>query len=159
MAADFLLEIDGIKGESIDSKHAGCMEISSFSWGETNTGSFSMGTGGGGGKVSMQDFHFTTQLSSASPLLMEACTVGKHIAKATLFVRKQGGEQLEYYIWKFEDLIISSFQTGGSEGSPLPQEQVSFNFAKIEIAYKPQDDKGKLTSPTIFKYDQRAKKS
>jgi type VI secretion system secreted protein Hcp len=90
---------------------------------------------------------------------MEACTVGKHIAKATLFVRKQGGEQLEYYIWKFEDLIISSFQTGGSEGSPLPQEQVSFNFAKIEIAYKPQDDKGKLTSPTIFKYDQRAKKS
>ena|SRR6187549_1718989 len=159
MAADFLLEIDGVKGESIDSKHPGCMEISSFSWGETNTGSFSMGTGGGGGKVSMQDFHFTTQLSSASPLLMEACTTGKHIAKATLFVRKQGGEQLEYYIWKFDDLIISSFQTGGSEGSPLPQEQVSFNFAKIEIAYKPQDDKGKLTSPTIFKYDQRAKKS
>ena len=159
MAADFILEIDGIKGESIDSKYPGTLEISSFSWGETNTGSFSMGTGGGGGKCSMQDFHFTTQLSSASPLLMEACTTGKHIGKATLRVRKQGGEQLVYYTWKFEDLIISSFQTGGSDGSPLPQEQVSFNFAKIEVEYKPQDDKGKLGSPTIFKYDQRAKKS
>jgi type VI secretion system secreted protein Hcp len=159
MAADFLLEIDGIKGESIDSKFPGCMEISSFSWGETNTGSFSMGTGGGAGKASMQDFHFTTQLSSASPMLMQACTTGQHIKKACLRVRKQGGEQLVYYTWKFEDVLISSFQTGGSEGQALPTEQVSFNFAKIEIEYKPQDDTGKLGSPTIFKYDQRAKKS
>ncbi len=159
MASDYLLEIDGIKGESIDSQFPGTLEISSFSWGESNSGSFSMGTGGGGGKCSMQDFHFTTQLSAASPLLMEACTTGKHIAKGCLRVRKAGGEQLAYYVWKFEDLLISSFQTGGSEGSPLPTEQVSFNFAKIEVEYKTQDDKGKLGSPTIFKYDQRAKKS
>lgn len=159
MAADYILEIDGIKGESIDSKFPGTLEIDSFSWGETNSGSFSFGTGGGAGKVSFQDFHFTTALSKASPLLMEACTTGKHIPKACLRVRKQGGEQLVYYVWKFDDLLITSFQTGGSSGSPLPHEQISFNFAKIEISYQDQDDKGKLGSPTIFKYDQRAKKS
>jgi len=159
MASDYLLEIDGVKGESIDSKHPGTLEIESFSWGETNTGSFSQGTGGGAGKASLQDFHFTTNLSAASPLLMQKCTTGEHIKKATLYVRKQGGEQLEYYTWKFEDLLITSFQTGGSGGSPLPLEQISFNFAKIEITYKPQDDQGKEQSPTIFKYDQRTKKS
>lgn len=159
MAADYLLEIDGIKGESVDAKHPGTLEIETFSWGETNAGSFSTGTGGGSGKVSLQDFHFTTALSKASPTLMSRCTTGEHIKKATLYVRKQGGEQLEYYIWKFTDLLITSFQTGGSSGSPLPTEQISFNFAQIEINYSEQDDKGKLGSPTIFKYDQRRKES
>lgn len=159
MASDYLLEIDGIKGESVDAKHPGTLEIESFSWGETNSGSFSLGTGGGSGKVSWQDFHFTVNLSKASPVLMQKCCSGDHIKKATLYVRKQGGEQLEYYIWKFTELLITSFQTGGSSGSPLPTEQISFNFGMLEINYHEQTDKGNLGSPTIFKYDQRTKKS
>ena len=51
MASDYLLEIDGIKGESKDSKHPGTLEITSFSWHASNPGSFSIGTGGGSGKV------------------------------------------------------------------------------------------------------------
>ena len=163
MASDYLLEIDGIKGESIDKKFPGAMEIESFSWGLTNAGSFSMGTGGGAGKASLQDFHLTTNLSKASPVLMQKCTTGEHIPKACLHIRKQGGgkdgSQLEYYTWKFDKLIITSFQTGGSGGSPLPTEQISFNFAGIEIDYFAQDDKGVLSSPTIFKWDQRTKAS
>ena len=163
MASDYLLEIDGIKGESVDKKFPGAMEIESFSWGVTNAGSFSMGTGGGAGKASLQDFHITTNLSSASPVLMQSCATGQHIKKAILHVRKQGGgiegSQLEYYSWKFTDLLVTSFQTGGSSGSPLPTEQISLNFAKIEINYLPQDDKGNLGSPTIFKWDQRTKSS
>jgi len=33
MATDYLLELDGIKGESKDSKHPNTIEIESFSWG------------------------------------------------------------------------------------------------------------------------------
>ncbi|HEV3436619.1 MAG TPA: type VI secretion system tube protein Hcp, partial [Gemmata sp.] len=55
MASDYLLEIDGIKGESQDDKHKDTIEISSFSWGATNAGSSSSGSGGGAGKVSYQD--------------------------------------------------------------------------------------------------------
>ena len=160
MASDFLLEIDGIKGESKDAKHPGTLEITSFSWHESNPGSFSMGTGGGSGKVSLGNFSFTTQLSAASPSLMKSCSTGDHIKKATLFVRKQGGEQLDYYVWKFTDLIVTSFSTSGADGSGgMPQESIAFDYGKIEINYQTQDDKGVLSSPNIFTYDQRTKTS
>ncbi|MBV8585847.1 MAG: type VI secretion system tube protein Hcp, partial [Verrucomicrobia bacterium] len=41
MAVDYFLKIDGIEGESKDSKHQNEIEIGSFSFGATQTGSFS----------------------------------------------------------------------------------------------------------------------
>ena len=35
---DFFLKVDGIEGESQDSKHKGEIEVVSWSWGETNAG-------------------------------------------------------------------------------------------------------------------------
>jgi type VI protein secretion system component Hcp len=37
-----------------------------------------------GGKVSMQDFHFTQKINKASPNLMQACATGKHLPEATI---------------------------------------------------------------------------
>jgi type VI secretion system secreted protein Hcp len=147
MASDYLLEIDGIKGESKDDKHAGTIEISSFSWGATNTGTSASGTGGGAGKVSFQDLHFTTSVNKASPLLMLACASGQHIKKAVLFVRKQGGDQQEFYTITLEDVLVSSYQSGGSEGShAIPTDQFSLNFTSIKFEYKPQKPDGSLDS-------------
>ena len=52
MASDFLLEIDGIKGESKDKNHKDTIEVDSFSWGISNAGSHASNTGGGAGKAS-----------------------------------------------------------------------------------------------------------
>jgi type VI secretion system secreted protein Hcp len=144
-AADFFLKIDGIDGESQDDKHKKELEVQSWSWGESNSGSMASGGGGGSGKVSMQDFHFTVNVSSASPKLLLKCADGSHIKDAKLTCRKAGGEQQEYLVIVFSDLVISSFQTGGSEGSTvLPLDQISFNYSKIEYEYKPQNAKGGL---------------
>src|SRR3954469_23462528 len=133
MATDYLLEIDGIKGESKDKKHPNTIEIESFSWGNTNDGSSASGTGSGAGKVHFQDFHFTTHVNKASPELMIACASGKHFKKAQLFVRKQGENQQDYLIFTLEDLIVSSYQAGGSVGGQhLPTDQFSFNYAKLK---------------------------
>jgi type VI secretion system secreted protein Hcp len=159
MPSDYLLEIDGIKGESKDSKHAGTIEIESFSWGATNPGSFSAGTGGGTGKVSFQDFHFTTRVNKATPLLFKACATGQHVKKAVLFVRKGGGDPQDFYKVTLEDILVSSCQSAGSEGSnALPVDQFSLNYAKIEFAYAPQKDDGKLDSPVIFKHNLKENK-
>ena len=96
MAADFLLMIDGIKGESIQDKHKDEIEIESFSWGATQQGAHGGGGGGGAGKVSFQDLHFTSRVGKHSPLLVKACATGQHIKKALLTVRKSGGSQEEY---------------------------------------------------------------
>ena len=158
-AVDFFLKFDGIKGESTDSKHKGEIDVESWSWGETQSGSGGPGGGGGSGKVAIQDFHFMMRLNAASPGLMRACATGKHIKTAVLTGRKAGKSQMEYLTFKFHDVLVSSFQTGGSEQSDaVPTDQVSLNFAKIEVSYRPQKSDGTLSDPIHFKYDLKANK-
>jgi type VI secretion system secreted protein Hcp len=159
VASDYLLKLDGIKGESTDAKHKDEIEIESFSWGCTQPGTFSSGGGGGAGKVSFQDIHFTTRVSVASPNLMVACASGQHIKVATLTVRKAGKDQQEYYIVKLSDNLVSSYQSAGSEGSnALPVDQFSLNFAKIEFEYKSQKPDGTLGAPVKGGWDLKANK-
>ena len=158
MATDFLLELDGIKGESSDSKLKDTIELESFSWGVSNAGSHAGGGGGGAGKASFQDLHFTTHVGKASPLLMLACATGQHIKKAVLHVRKQGGDQQEYYVVKLEDLLVSSYQSGGHSGSGVPTDQFALNFTKIEFDYKPQKPDGTLDAAVHGGWDVKANK-
>ncbi len=156
---DYFLKIDGIEGESADSKHGKEIDILSWSWGESNSGSSSHGGGGGAGKVVMQDFHFTMEINKASPKLLLACASGKHIASAGLTCRKAGGEQQEYLKIKFTDLLISSFQTGGSAGAVVPVDQISFNFSKIEYEYSPQTAKGTVATKIPVGWDLKLNKA
>jgi type VI secretion system secreted protein Hcp len=153
-AVDYFLKIDGIDGESQDSKHSKEIQLDSWSWGETNAGSMRAGGGGGSGKVSMQDFHFTMPVNVASPKLFDACATGAHVKNAILTCRKAGKEQQEFLKWTFTDVFISSYQTGGSGGSDiLPVDQVSFNFTKIQIDYKEQKPDGTLGGAQTKFYD------
>ena len=147
MAADFFLKLDGIKGESRDAKHAGEIEIESFSWGLSNAAGPVSGTGGGAGKVSFQDFSFVTRISSASPRMMVSCAGGKHIKQAILTARKAGGQQVEYYTIKLSDVLISSYQQFGEAGADAPIDSFSLNFTSIDVSYQPQDEKGGLSAP------------
>ena len=143
MAVDMFLKITDVKGESKDSKHSGEIQIESFSWGATQLGASSHGTGAGAGKVSMQDFHFVMNNNSASPSLFLFCANGKHLKEATLTCRKAGGKQENFLIVKMSDVLISSYQTGGSSGGgETPTDQISLNYTKIEIDALIQDEKG-----------------
>jgi type VI secretion system secreted protein Hcp len=143
-AVDYFLKIDGIQGESRDDRHKDEIDIESFSWGETQSGSFAVGGGGGAGKVSMQDFHFTMLVNKASPALFLACAQGDHIKNAILTCRKAGRDQQEFMKVTMNDVLVSSFQIGGAGSGNSPTDQISLNFAKIEIEYKERDATGKL---------------
>ena len=145
MAVDFFLKLDGAdyKGESQDHKHKEEIQLESWSWGASQQGTSSAGGGGGAGKVSMQDVHFTMMMNKASPMLMLACATGKHIPTGILTCRKAGDKPLEYLKIKLTDILVSSYQTGGSaHGGDLPVEQIAINFAKIELEYVPQRKDG-----------------
>src|ERR1041385_97283 len=157
-AVDYYLKIDGIPGESTDSKHKNEIDIESWSWGETNDGTSAYGGGGGAGKVSMQDFSFTMRVNKASPKLFLACATGDHIKEALLTCRKAGKEQQEYLKIKFSELLVSSYQTGGSNGDVVPVDQITFNFSKIEFNYAPQKSDGKLDSPVVHHYSTKENK-
>jgi len=152
-AVDYFLKIDGIPGESTDSKHKNEIDLESWSWGEANSGTSAGGGGGGAGKVAMQDYSFTMKVNKASPKLFLACAQGTHIKSALLTCRKAGKEQQEYLKITFSDLLISSYQTGGSAGAVVPSENISFNFSKIEVSYAPQKADGSLDAPVVHHYD------
>jgi type VI secretion system secreted protein Hcp len=158
-AVDYFLKIDGIEGESQDSKHKNEIDLVSWSWGETNSGDAAHRGGMGVGKVSMQDFHFTMRVNKASPKLMLACANGEHIKTAELTCRKAGKEQQEYLKIKLSDLVVSNFQTGGSGGDGvIPEDHIGLNFSKIEYEYKEQKADGTLGGTVKSGYDLKQNK-
>jgi type VI secretion system secreted protein Hcp len=160
MAVDYFLKLDGIEGESTDSKHAKEIDVEAWSWGESQAAATAPAGGGGAGKVSMQDFSFVMKFNKASPKLMLACATGKHIKSAKLAVRKAGQGQLDYLTFTLLDVVVSSYQTGGTESSGLaPLDQVSLRYAKIEVEYKAQKADGSLVVAGQFKFDLKLNKS
>ena len=104
----------------------------------------------------MQDFHFVMKVNKASPKLFLACASGEHIEKAVLTCRKAGKEQQEFLKVTITDLLISSYQTGGSGARRrVPTDQISLNFAKIEWEYKPQNADGTLGGSVNTGWDQK----
>jgi type VI secretion system secreted protein Hcp len=160
MAVELFLKIDGIAGESLDKAHKGEIELESFSWGETNEAPGHAGGGGGGaGRVQIQDLHVVAHVNKASPTLMLACATGKHLKEAVLTARKAGKGQQEFLVFKFSDLLVSSYQIGGAAHTDTPPiDQVSFNFAKIEMEYRPQKPDGTLDQGVKAGWDVKANK-
>jgi type VI secretion system secreted protein Hcp len=161
MAVDAFLKIDGIKGESTDDRHKDEIDVMSWSWGESQGGALASGGGGGAGKVQFQDFHFSGNMSKASPKLFLACATGEHIKEATITARKAGdpkGQGLDFMIVKMNDVLISSYQSSGSSGGDFPTDQVSMNFAKIEFSYAAQKSDGTLDAPITAGWDLKLNK-
>jgi type VI secretion system secreted protein Hcp len=155
---DAFLKLDGIKGESADAKHKGEIDITSFSWGLSQTGIQATGGGGGAGKVAFQDISFIKKTDASSPLLMLNCANGTHIKEGNFVVRKAGGTQLEYLKLKLTDILVSSFKDHGSiSGGDIPTESLSLNFAKVEYSYQQQGADGKAQGgPILAGWDVKA---
>jgi type VI secretion system secreted protein Hcp len=155
---DAFLKLDGIKGESADAKHKGEIDITSFSWGLSQTGIQATGGGGGAGKVAFQDISFIKKTDASSPLLMLNCANGTHIKEGNFVVRKAGGTQLEYLKLKLTDILVSSFKDHGSiSGGDIPTESLTLNFAKVEYSYQQQGADGKAQGgPILAGWDVKA---
>jgi type VI secretion system secreted protein Hcp len=153
MAVDIFLKIDGIKGESQDSKHKDEIDVLSYSFGASQSGTMAYGGGGGAGKVSFQDISFTHRVDKSSPVLFLHCANGAHIKEATLTNRKAGKDQQEYLVFKLSDILVSTVQHSDSAGGDLPVESVSLNYSKIEMEYKEQKSDGTLGAGVKFVWD------
>jgi type VI secretion system secreted protein Hcp len=157
-ATDYFLRIDGISGESADAKHKGEIDVESFAWGETGSGSIATGGGGGEGKVSMDDFAVTARTSKASPQLLLACATGKHFKSAVLTARRAGGKnQLEYLTFSLTDLMVSDYHIAGSDDGAM--DAVALRFARIQVEYSEQKADGSAGPSTKAGYDLKTRKS
>lgn len=138
MAVDIFIKIGDVKGEAKDAVHKGEIDVLAWSWGMSQPGSGHVGGGLGTGKVNVQDLSLTKYIDLSSPDLMLACCNGKHYPEAKLTVRKAGENPLEYLVIKLTDVMITSVSTGGSGSNDRLTENVSLNFAKVNVDYVEQ---------------------
>lgn len=153
MAVDYLLKIEGAEGESKIKGHEGEIDVLSWSWGMTQSGTMHVGGGGGKGKVSVQDISVTKNVDKASPLLIKMCCTGEHFETATLYARKAGKDPLEYLKVTMTKVLISSINTGGTDAEEGPIENLTLNFKAFEVDYVPQKDDGSGDADIIFSFD------
>jgi type VI secretion system secreted protein Hcp len=142
MAVDMFLKLATVDGESTDSKHSGEIDLLSWSFAAHQTGTSNTGGGSGAGRVSIQDLTITKKVDKSSPTLFALCCSGAHLDDGALTVRKAGGDALEYLVVKMEHVLITGFQTTGSDGQDSLVEQVTLNFKRVGLTYTPQLDDG-----------------
>ena len=140
MAVDYFINIDGVKGEATNAKYKDQIVVESFSWGETRVGS-------GAGKTQAQSFVFVQKTNKATPKLFLACATGEHFKKA-VFVCV---DKFEFLKITLDDCIVRSFQIAGDGDRPL--EEISLNFAKLSMEYKPKKPDGTPDAPIKAGYD------
>jgi type VI secretion system secreted protein Hcp len=152
MATDIFLKLGDVKGESKDAAHKEEIELHSWSFGVSNTGTMGDGGGGGTGKANLSEISITHEMDKASPTLMLACSTGKHFDEAVLTSRKSGGTQQEYLTIKLSTVYITGVHVNQG-GSERPTETISLMFGKIELEYKPQKPDGTLDAGVQYKYN------
>ncbi len=152
---NIFLKLSGIEGESTDDKHKGEIEILSFSWGETNSGSIADGSGAGAGKVSFQDVHFAKKLDKSSVVLAKHAASGQHIEDGTLFIENRMGFEVAEI--KLTGILVTSVQQATGGGVQL-NENFSLAFSKILYEYTPQKPDGTADAVVSFSWDVAANK-
>ena len=154
MALDMFLDLGPVKGESRDKVHAGKIDILAWSWGVTNSGSGHVGGGIGSGKADFQDIAITKHVDLSSSELLQSVSLGKHFPEAKIIVRKAGGDaKLEYYSITLKEVMVTSYQTGGSGAEDRLTESLTLSFASVEVKYQAQDARGRGSDEDTFRFD------
>jgi type VI secretion system secreted protein Hcp len=149
---DCFLKLDGIDGESLDSKHKGEIQVTSWSWNEKQRRDEASGLTIG--KVHMSDFTFKMSVSKATPQLMLACAEGRSFKNVWLTCRKAGKVQQEFLKIHFTTVFVSSFEAGMDEESDvLPSDTITLAFHTIHFDYKEQNADGTLKAASQAGYD------
>ena len=156
MAVDYILKLDGIRGESQESGHKDDVQIMSWSWGASQVSSVS-GTGGSGaGKADLSDFSIMTNFDKGTPKFFKSICAGQHIKTGTMNAIKSGADGKPYLKVDFKELFVSSLQISAS--SEIPTVSISFTYNEIKIDYSTQNEQGQMTTTGAVTYNLKENK-
>lgn len=155
MASDLYLQIDGVKGESTDSKHPGWIECHAVNWGVSQPKSATASTGGGhtAERCEMTEILLTKEVDLSSPILLQLCAAGKTIPKAKFeFMRADAGDAIKYYEIELENVLIAHAAPSVGAGA-IMSESVGLKFSKVKWKYTQQKVGGGTAGNTTGGWD------
>lgn len=156
---DFHAKINGIAGESKDSKHAGEIDLLSWGYGVSQSSSTHTGGGGGVGKANFSELVFTHYVDKASANLLKYCASGKHVSEVVISCSKVGDGAQQYMTVTLSDVLITSVRSVGATNSSRVIEEVGLSYAKIKVEVKEQNADGSLGAATTGAWDVKQNKA
>ena len=89
------------------------------------------------GDTTLGDIVVVRQLDKSSTKLQEACANGTFFKEVEIhFCTTVKNKQEPYLKYKLENVIVTSYSFhGNSSGSPLPSEQITMGYTKVEWTY------------------------
>jgi type VI secretion system secreted protein Hcp len=159
MAIDIFLKFSGtgtelLAGESKDSVNKNSIEILSFSFGASNSGTLASGGAAGAGKAIFQDFHFTSFTQKSSPEMLKRVATGVTAPQAIITFRKTAPYAADFLRYTFEPVLITGHNQAATGGSDGVVEEVSLAFVKIRYEYREIGADGKTTGEwKVFAFD------
>jgi type VI secretion system secreted protein Hcp len=133
------LKLGDIKGEVADAAHKEQIEVISYQMGGSQAselGAVSQSASVDSRKRQHGWVTITKAVDKSSPQLKRGSTEGTVYPTASLFVPNTAGGGAAYLEYKLENVMVTSFSTGGSEGNPT--ETMTLNYEKITPEYKPK---------------------
>lgn len=133
------LTVSGVTGEGGTGIPTGGIEISSWSWGVSNSSATSTG-GAGAGKITFNPFSITRKIDSASPIFFQMVASKTLIPAVQLTVSPpaSSGVPGDTMTIRLSNVHIVQLQHSMSSGGDSPSESFSMNYSKIEMNYYAQ---------------------
>ena len=148
-ASDYLLKFDGVEGESQMKGFEKQIEISSFSWGVSQSAS---GAANRAGKSCPSDLNLGKAVDKATPPLIANSVAGNVSPTAILIGLRGGGggsAPQPYIKLELKNVMVSSYSTSGASGGAAAQDAFSLRFGSMTVTYFQQNDNGSTTPVSV----------
>ena len=134
---DLFLQIAAIEGESVDANHKKWIDLDSYQLGGSNSISIAGAGGAEAGKVSLSELTVTFPYDKTSPVLFSKLCSGARIDFLKLACRtKLGTVSVDFLVYEFTDVLVSSQSVSGASGDSKPSQSVSFFYTRIKQTYR-----------------------
>jgi type VI secretion system secreted protein Hcp len=134
-SADIFLAIDGIPGDSSDTKHKNQISIESFAFLAKRPSTRTTGA------VRFSGLRLDKVYDVSSPRLLSAATSGRHLKSATVtFSTSSDPAGTNVLTYKLSDVAVSSYEQGGANPDTKPlgslEEEIGLSPARVQVTEK-----------------------
>jgi type VI secretion system secreted protein Hcp len=134
-SADIFLAIDGIPGDSSDTKHKNQISIESFAFLAKRPSTRTTGA------VRFSGLRLDKVYDVSSPRLLSAATSGRHLKSATVtFSTGSDPAGTNVLTYKLSDVAVSSYAQGGANPDTKPlgslEEEIGLTPARVQVTEK-----------------------
>jgi type VI secretion system secreted protein Hcp len=147
------LKVDGIDGESKDSKHTNWIDVLAWGFNIDQASSASFGSGVTTGKANVSGMWVDHYVDKATATLWQKSLEGKSIGKVQLHCCRISGDMGTYLDVTFENVVVTQITVQGATNSPRVVERATFTGTKMKAESKAQDEKGSLVAGGNMTWD------